>query len=603
MHTAESWLDELNATYFKLHKDYEELFWIVYMGDHTKDRKKDAALAKRDRWRSNKKNLETTKAHLRDASGETKDRLAIWVRFFEAYHIPENALRIKERIDTLESRINKARSMRKEGYIDPATKKFVAASSLRMRTMIATHPDESVRKACFEAREKMAEAHLADYIKLIGLRNQFANAIGYKDFYDAKVNREDGMTKRELFSLWEALYKKTKYALDDIKKLEKTMPGLRKPWNFGYMMAGDFTKEEDPYFQFDDALLRWGRSFRALGIDYKGGLLQLDLLDRKGKWNNGFCHWPDLVYFKNGKRQPGSTNFTCNVVAGQVGSGVAGYNTLFHEGGHAAHLLNVEEKDVAIAHEYMPMAASWAETQSMFLDTMFDSIEWKVRYANNKEGTSYPFELYERKLKRLSALRPTRLNSILFVSNFEREIYEAKKLTPELVKRIARRNYRKYYGMSVDSLAALNVPHIYGSESSASYHGYGLAELALSQWRAYFHKKYGYIVDNPEVGREMREVWKYGSRYTFKEMVVKATGKALSADPYLREVTASVTKTIKSAKARIAKIARKPIDIKPVKLGATIRMVSGKKLIADNKKSFENMASTYGAWVKAQAKG
>src|SRR5215472_3877424 len=38
------------------------------------------------------------------------------------------------------------------------------------------------------------------------------------------------------------------------------------------------------------------------------------------------------------------------------------------------------------------------------------------------------------------------------------------------------------------------------------------AELALEQWRDYFYEKYDYIVDNPSVGKEMREVWKLGSQ-------------------------------------------------------------------------------------------
>jgi hypothetical protein len=78
--------------------------------------------------------------------------------------------------------------------------------------------------------------------------------------------------------------------------------------------------------------------------------------------------------------------------------------------------------------------------------------------------------------------------------------------------------------MSADSLSILSVPHIYSWESSASYPGYGLAELALHQWRVYFYRKCGYIVDNPGVGKEMREVWKMGAGKTFKEFVIMATG-------------------------------------------------------------------------------
>ena len=42
----------------------------------------------------------------------------------------------------------------------------------------------------------------------------------------------------------------------------------------------------------EKALENWGRSFSKLGIDYQGATMTLDLLDRKGKYSNGFCHWP-----------------------------------------------------------------------------------------------------------------------------------------------------------------------------------------------------------------------------------------------------------------------------------------------------------------------
>lgn len=38
----------------------------------------------------------------------------------------------------------------------------------------------------------------------------------------------------------------------------------------------------------------WGRTFAALGINYKGSVMTLDLCDRQGKYSNGFCHWPQV---------------------------------------------------------------------------------------------------------------------------------------------------------------------------------------------------------------------------------------------------------------------------------------------------------------------
>ena len=149
---------------------------------------------------------------------------------------------------------------------------------------------------------------------------------------------------------------------------------------------------------------------------------------------------------------------------------------------------------------------------------------------------------------------------------------------------------------------ALNIPHIYAWESSGSYHGYGLATLALEQWRKYFYKKYGYIVDNPRVGKEMAKVWKLGARHTFSEFVKMSTGRKLSADAFLRNVTMTTPQILKRAKLRLARMEK----VRPFKgrvdLNARVRLVHGKELIADNRKSFEDMAEKYKKWLATQVK-
>jgi len=233
----------------------------------------------------------------------------------------------------------------------------------------------------------------------------------------------------------------------------------------------------------------------------------------------------------------------------------------------------------------------------MFNDTVSSSIEWKTRYAQNKEGEPYPFDLFKRKVEKLHPLAPLELMSILFVSNYEREIYETKNLTPEKVISIAHKASKKYVGYDTPTLLALNVPHIYGFESSASYHGYGLAELAVHQWREYFFKKYGYIVDNEHVGKEMTRVWQLGATKTFGEFVKIATGKVLSADAFIRSVTKTLPEVLKTAEERVTRMSNVPLSTKPVQLNAKIIMVHGKEKIADNKKSFEDMAETYKKWL------
>lgn len=77
-------------------------------------------------------------------------------------------------------------------------------------------------------------------------------------------------------------------------------------------------RDLDPYVPFSKSLRRWVESFGRLNIDYSKAELCLDLLDRKGKYPNGFCHGPIPSFYDNGDWVAAQVNFTSNAKPDQV---------------------------------------------------------------------------------------------------------------------------------------------------------------------------------------------------------------------------------------------------------------------------------------------
>ena len=69
---ATKFLDYLNTTYIKLHKNYEDVFWLYRMGDYAYGDKMNKNGALRDAFRSNEKLKEETEYYIKKNTGEIK---------------------------------------------------------------------------------------------------------------------------------------------------------------------------------------------------------------------------------------------------------------------------------------------------------------------------------------------------------------------------------------------------------------------------------------------------------------------------------------------------------------------------------------------------
>jgi hypothetical protein len=603
-------LAKLNREYLEAHFEKEDAFWKDKMG--LAARVPGAFEEKENRlqgWVSDPRYLPALRAELSKADLSPEDRIGLqgWLRFFDVHAIenPE-AKALAVRIVGMEGRLQEARGAMKLGYRDPGTGELVPASSVRLGLMVRTSPDEALRKAAHRGLQSIEGEVLAQgFLDIVKERNRLGRMLGYEDYYDYKVSRNEGFSKKVLFDILGDLEKRTretcKASLDALAK--DRGPSAREGWNFLYFTAGDVTAQMDPYFGFGTALGRWGRSFTALGIKYRGATLTLDLLDRKGKYENGFMHGPVPGFMDGGRYLPARINFTANAIPGQIGSGHRATETLFHEGGHAAHFSNILMPAPCFSQEYAPTSVAFAETQSMFLDSFIETPDWLVRYARDAAEKPMPLDLIRANIAKKHPYKAFSLRAMLTVCFAEKAIYEMPEasLTPENVIKTLRAIESDLQFLNEGTRPVLSVPHLLSGESSAYYHGYVLAEMAVHQTRRHFERRDGFLVDNPAVGRDLAEhYWKPGNARTFLDMVQGLTGQPFGAEATVE----MVNKPLGEALAEVDKASARAKEAAPrrtVDLDAIIRIAHGDTLIASNEngESFDEIERKFAEWLAA----
>jgi hypothetical protein len=284
------------------------------------------------------------------------------------------------------------------------------------------------------------------------------------------------MNKEKLFEILDGLEAGTRSIMESSKQELGKRHGVDalEPWNTSFKLAGSITEKMDPYFPFSKAPIRYLQSYSKMKINYEGSTMNLDLLDREGKYSNGFCHWPKVAWTKpDGSWSPSTANFTSLANPKSVGSGFRAMATLMHEAGHAAHFANIKQPSPLFGQERAPFSAALAEGQSMFLDALVDDAAWRARYARDKDGASIPFEIIEEEIRSTHPFAVRQLRSMLAVPYFEKALYELPddKVTPEHIETLADEIEKEIQG-GLGPRPLLSVPHIISDEASCYYHAY-----------------------------------------------------------------------------------------------------------------------------------
>lgn len=618
---AQAFVDAFNADYEVKHEAFEKQFWgtkmalsdnaangIVYSAENlskTKQEMENLLADPQVRIKAEyflKQLLESSSssggaAVDGDAESDLVKTLRTIVRTCNCYDMSSapQAKKIREKTSELESDLEMARNRMKLGYTVPSTGEFKEASSVGLRNLLRTADDEAVRKAAYEGLRSIGPFVLEhNFVEIIKLRNQVARALGFIDYYDYKVTNAEGFGKIKLFEILDGLEKGTRPIMESALKELAARHGEEalKPWNASYKMAGSIITKMDPYFPFSKAVERYVKSYDAMKIDYQKSTMNLDLLDRKNKYSNGFCHWPLVAWIKpDGTWQPSTANFTSLADPTAVGSGLTALQTLMHEAGHAAHMANIKQPCPLNAQERAPTSVAYAENQSMFLDSLVSDAAWRAKYALDANDKPIPFEIIEEEIRAIHPFAVFQLRAMLSVSYFEKALYELpeEEVTSENIQKLADKTELEYQGV-FSGRPLLSIPHLVSDEASCYYHGYTLAEMSVYQTRAFFKDTYGYIVDNPQVGPLLtKSYWEPGNSRPFLSLVKDLTGKELTGDAWVAALKKSVDQKIAEEKKeydemleKVAKERAAATPAPPVDLNMNLVFVDGDEVIANS---------------------
>jgi oligoendopeptidase F len=321
MKQARAYFDQLNRDYVDVHKVKEDLFWATYMGTSDDQAGFTRAETAYKAFVSDPEKLRATRDHVARLqalpAGETRDALLHglkgWLALFEANIIDNGEARAlmgalieAEAALFAEKRNFEVRHLNDSGESEVATLSMLA-------TNVATNPVEERRRSSFEAFREI-ERWVLDhgFLDLVRLRNRFARSLGYRDYFELKLRKNERMSPDDLMGILDDFVARTDAAnartLADLGSRHGE-PSPR-PWNLRFFASGNVVRRMDEYMPFGQALRRWVESFRRLGVQYRGATLQLDLLERSGKFQNGFCHGPIPAWVNDrGEWVPGQINF------------------------------------------------------------------------------------------------------------------------------------------------------------------------------------------------------------------------------------------------------------------------------------------------------
>ncbi len=386
-------------------------------------------------------------------------------------------------------------------------------------------------QATWEAHKLLGPVVAEDIIKLVKHRNLIAQNLGFSNFHEMSL-KLSGQDPAEVTATFDELDHLTKVNFaqlkGDIDAYFAKHYGIKtselQPWHYQNRFFQEapeiYPVNFDPYYKDQNPVKLVAKFYDGIGLNVDAVLAKSDLYEKPGKNQHAFCTDIDRSGDVRTLDNIRPDSYWMNTILHELGHGVYSYYndpSLPFTLRDAAHTFTTE----AIANMFGRMATNPGWMQKMGI---IDSTE----SAKITEDS--------RKALRLQMLVFSRWAQVMY--RFEKSMYEnpdqdLNKLWWDMVE-----NYqllKKPEGRNMPDWAT----KIHVALYPCYYHNYLLGELLASQIYNYMTTNITQnqsLVGEKAVGTYLKEkIFMPGARYSWNEMIEKATGEKLTAKYYAKQ--------------------------------------------------------------------
>ncbi len=406
--------------------------------------------------------------------------------------------------------------------------------------MLKTETDSPKRKKIWEALKQVGNAVAPKLIALANVRNQAAEKLGYKNFWDMRIQLQEH-NPDELMTIFSQLEKSTDQPFIQMKtKMDSELAerfnidiNQMRPWHYNnpfFQAAPPSDKIDLDEFYKDkkkEDIIRLAQAFfTSIRLPTGAIVARSDIYDREGKNQHAFCTDID----RNGDSR----------VLLNLKPTAEWMDTTLHELGHGVYCVGC---DFSLPFNLRDAAHTFTtEAIAMLFGALAKTPTWMVTYAHADAEHAAKAETAILEQRRREQLIFARWTAVMF--HFEKAFYEnpgrdLNTLWWDMVER-SQRLKRPENRDAADWAAK---PHF--TIAPVYYHNYMLGELLAAQLRASLvklakHNGPAHTLnyrDHPEFGEFFKEnIFGPGMTYPWPAFVENATGEPLTADYFAEEL-------------------------------------------------------------------